>query len=96
MSGDVLPPKWVLASPSNTRRLFEKFGYPIRVFDCNGDACVYGFDQARIVENGATYFQTIRFDVYKCKSDTFKGIVFSRLYPFYRQIRGRLSSLGQG
>ncbi|QNG29576.1 hypothetical protein [Synechococcus sp. LTW-R] len=96
MSGDVLPPKWVLARQSNTRRLFERFGHPIRTFDCNGNACVYEFDQARVVENGATYFQTIRFDVYKCKSDTFKGIIISKLHPFYRQIRGRLSFVFQG
>ena len=89
-SRDVLAPKWILASPSNTRRLFRRLGAPVRVFGCKDDACVYEFDQSRVVENGAKYFSTIRFDVYKCKSDSFRGLIISKVAPFYYWLRGLL------
>ena len=77
---DVLVPTWVLASPSNTDRLFQKYGKPISILGCDQeDACLYQFDSSKVASSVSAFLSTWKVDQYRClDNNSFLGSFLSR------------------
>lgn len=78
---DVLLPAWVLASQSNTDRLFQKYGEPVSVLGCDQEnACLYQFDSSKIARSVSGFLSTWKLDQYRCiDNNGFLGSSLSRL-----------------
>ena len=78
---DALAPSWVLASSSNTERLFVKYGPPLAVLGCNEDAaCVYQFDPAKVRDSISQFLSSWKVDQYRCLDNrSFLGSLLSSL-----------------
>ena len=83
---DALAPSWVLASSSNTERLFEKYGPPLAVLGCNEDgSCVYRFDPVKVRDSISKFLSSWKVDQYRCLDNkSFLGSLLSNLKKSFR------------
>jgi len=77
---DVLAPAWVLASPANTDRLFQKYGKPVSILGCDQEnACLYQFDSSKVARSVSAFLSTWKVDQYRClDNNSFLGSFLSR------------------